>query len=479
VFRISFQSLIQGSARLLDRLIFASLLALLALLAIPYGAVEPWWESIFECAVFALTALWIIEGMLSGTWRVGGYGLLAPLLALIILAFLQSQPLWDGMWGAGVAAGIETQAGLAISADPYETRRFAFKLIALALAGVLLWSHSASRRRLSSLIHMVILIGVASAVFGIVRQTAQPDAAQAGIAEGFLLPYLRPGQGYAQFINRNHFAFLMEMALGLALGLAAGGGVRRDRSLIYVAAMIPLIAALSLSNSRGGVGSLLIQAMLFTLMFGYARRAERAEESSGVSNRLASLKRFGHSPAPRLAFAVCLVLVLAVGVIWMGGDPLVNRLEALPADMRAASANERASQSRVEIWRATWGLVTAHPIAGIGLGAYAVAISSSHDSSGETVPREAHNDYLELLASGGVIGGLFGLWFVFALIKSARAQLRSTDPFRRAACFGAILGLLGVATHSLVDFGLHITINALVFTALAVIATLDGRVKTT
>ena len=65
----------------------------------------------------------------------------------------------------------------------------------------------------------------------------------------------------------------------------------------------------------------------------------------------------------------------------------------------------------------------------------------------------------------------------FALIKRAREQLRSTDQFRRAACFGALVGLFGVACHSLVDFGLHITINALVFTALVAIATLNSPVK--
>jgi len=453
VFRISFQPLTQGLARSLNRLIFASLLALFPLFAIPYGAVEPLWESIFECAVFALMALWIIEGALSGNWRVSDYGLIAPLLALIILASLQSQSL--------------------VSADPYETRRFAFKLLALTLAGVLLRSHISSRRRLGSLIHMVILVGVASAIFGIVRQTTQHGAAQ---AEGFVLHYLRPGEGYAQFINRNHFAFLMEMALGLALGLATCGSARRDRALIYVAAIIPLLTGLALSNSRGGVGSLLGQAMLLALMVGYARSARRIEESSDdAPTQLARLERLGRAPIARFSFAVCLVLALAIGVIWMGGDPLVNRLEALPSDIRAARADERASQSRVEIWWATWGLITAHPIAGVGLGAYATAIPSSHDSSGELVPQEAHNDYLELLASGGLIGGLLGLWFVLALIKSAREQLRLTDPFRRAACLGAILGLFGVAMHSLVDFGLHITINALVCAALVVIATWDGK----
>jgi O-antigen ligase len=164
-----------------------------------------------------------------------------------------------------------------------------------------------------------------------------------------------------------------------------------------------------------------------------------------------------------------------VGVVWLGGDPLVNRLEALPADMRAAMPSDRKRESRVDIWRATWGLIATHPGAGVGMGAYATAIPSSHDSSGEMIPSEAHNDYLELLASGGVIGALLGAWFVMAFIKRARAQLRATDPFRRAACLGAVLGLFGVAVHSLVDFGLHITINALVCVALIAIATPGGE----
>jgi O-antigen ligase len=476
---------------LLDRAIFFALLALIALLAVPYGAVEPWWESIFECAVFTLAALWIVEGLLGGSWRLsnsgkaraaevgqdgilshkkrrvlfatnfGGCSLLAPLAALAIFAFLQS---WT--WRvANAAAGIESQVWTAVSADPYETRRFAFKLLALVLAGALLQSHITSRRRLAALINVLIFVGVASALFGIVRQTAQHD-------EGFLLAYLRPSEGYAQFINRNHFAFLMEMMLGLALGLVVGGGARSDRMLIYVAAMIPLWAGLALSNSRGGVCALLSQALFLALLFGYVRRYSETPEAGGLPSLLT---RIGRSPLARISLVACLVTVLAFGVIWMGGDPLVSRLENLPEDVRAAAPDERASESRIEIWRATWRLIEAHPVAGSGFGAYGVAIPAHHDSSGEMTPREAHNDYLELLASGGVIGGLIGLWFVIVLIRNARRQLLSRDPFRRAACFGAVVGLFGVAIHSLIDFGLHITINALVFISLAVIATLDGK----
>ena len=50
-------------------------------------------------------------------------------------------------------------------------------------------------------------------------------------------------------------------------------------------------------------------------------------------------------------------------------------------------------------------------------------------------------------------------------------QLRSVDSFRRAVCFGALVGLFGVAVHSLFDFGLHfVVVNSLVFVVLLVLA---------
>lgn len=449
----------QPLALLLDRVIFFGLLALIMVLAIPYGSVEAWWESIFECVIFVFTALWIVEGLLSGLWRFNNIRLVAPLLALVVFAYLQSR-YWQG---ATTTAGVESYAWTAISADPYETRRFVYKLLALILTGVLLQSHITNRRRLNALIGVLIFAGVASAIFGVVRQTAQHE-------EGFLLAYLRPEEGYAQFINRNHFAYLMEMTFGLALGLILGGGARRDRALIYVAAIIPLWTALVLSNSRAGIGSLLGQVLFMALMIGVVRRTSEEDYAEGF---LARLSRIGQSLFVRFAIVSCLIALMIVGIIWMGGDPLASRMEDLATDMRAASPDDRTSQSRVEIWMATWRLIKAHPVLGSGFGAYGVALPEHHDSSGELIPREAHNDYLELLANGGIIAGLIGLWFAVVFIKRVREQFHHADAFRRAVCFGAVIGIFGVALHSLADFGLHITFNAIVFTALVTIATLD------
>src|SRR6266481_632391 len=72
--------------RLLEAAIFYGLLILIALVAVPYGTVDPWWDSIFEAAVFGFTILWLLEGLLRGTWLEPTHRLLIPLLILVVFA---------------------------------------------------------------------------------------------------------------------------------------------------------------------------------------------------------------------------------------------------------------------------------------------------------------------------------------------------------------------------------------------------------
>lgn len=451
-------------AKHLDPVIFISLLTLLPLVAIPYGSVHPVWEALFECIVFALGALWIVDGLFSGEWRVSGHRLVLPLIALIALALVQTIPI-----------GSEVEMWRALSADPYETRRFALKLLALTLAGLLMLRYTSNQRRLCTLVHVVIGVGVASALFGLIRKTGQ------GNAPNFLLPQLTPDRGYAQFLDRNHFAFLIEMVLGLVLGLMVGRGFQLDRRLIYLTAALLLCSSLVLSNSRGGIFAMLCQ-LLFTAVLFRAARASR--KSKGNSNAIVHSwwRRMGRLFIVRAGITVCLLIAVTVGIVWLGGDRLVHRLGTVSREFGANSDDKRMNTRRVELWQTTWRLIKAHPITGTGFGGFGTAFPRYHDASGaftldeaQVRPVSAHNEYLELLASGGLIGGALGIWFVIALIKGTHGHLqRSRDPFRRAACFGALAGLFGIGIHSLVDFGLHDTVNAFVFTALVVIATLNG-----
>jgi O-antigen ligase len=477
----------------LEAIVFYSLLAVIALAAIPYGTVQPWWKSVFQCLVFALASLYLVAQLLKPAAprfrSLLSCRLLWPVVALIVFAFLQTLPAPRFLLAA-------TDQRTTVSADVFHTRQFIVQLLALVLVGGLLAKLVNTRRRLLCLVDVVIGIGVASALFGLWRQAAQ-------LVPGFVLPSLRPGFGYGQFINANHFAFLMELALGLTLGIVVCRGVKGRRRAVYLVAALPMWLALVLSYSRGGILSLLCQVLFLGLLFS-AGRDERDSElhperhSESKPGRLADrLLRASRTVAARGVLVAALLAGAVTTVVLVGGDPLAGRVDSLAVELDRNTAD--VYTLRPAIWRATWQLIKDHPIAGVGFGGYWIAIPKYHDASGETTPQEAHNDYLELLASGGVIGCALGIWFVVALFKTAREKLRGTgetegkgesargdegtmvnegfawsnpfwsNSFARAPTIGALVGVLTVAVHSLVDFGLHITINAAVFTVLVAI----------
>jgi hypothetical protein len=53
-----------------------------------------------------------------------------------------------------------------------------------------------------------------------------------------------------------------------------------------------------------------------------------------------------------------------------------------------------------------------------------------------------------------------------ALIQRTKHVLATFTGIQHVLAVGAIIGVIGVGVHSLVDFGLHITGNALVFVML-------------
>jgi O-antigen ligase len=445
--------------------VFYGLLLLTLLTAIPYGTVQPWSEAIFQSVVFALALLFVIEGYLSGSWRIPGSMLLFPAVGLIVLALLQSVPLWS----ANVAASPGGKVWLAISADPFESRRFALKMAAYVVAGALMIRYLIGRRRLQAAAAVVLGVAVASSIFGILRQGLQRPK------QDFVLPYLDFNVGYAQFINKNHFAFLVEMALGLALGLIVARAVRRDRLMIYGAVLLVLWTALVLSNSRGGLLAMIGQMVLALIVFIRHRTGEGTGASKTEST---SVWRFARSLVVQIVLVLALIFVVIVGMVWVGGDPLLSNVEQASTELNAQPTSEyHEGARRRDIWRATWLMIKDSPIAGVGLGGYWAAVPLYHDGSGQLTPQQAHNDYLELLASGGIIGAAIGIWFLFVWGRKVRSAIRSDDADFRASAWGATIAIAGVAIHCLFDFGLHKTINAVVFLwLLAIIAAASNSV---
>jgi O-antigen ligase len=442
----------EAASRAIAAGVFYALMIVIALAAIPYGAAEPWWKALVDCLIFVLAIAGLIGKLLEGQVRDeatrSGYQLIFPLLALIAFAFIQT----IAWFGSPTVAAIALPKTL--SADVFQTRLFIIHLGALILTGWLLVRYATTHRRVRHLVETIIVVGVMSSAFGLWRQTSQH-----GI--GFFLPYLRPGFGYGQFINANHFAFLMEMTLGLTLGIAVCRGVSGGRLILYLVGAVPMSVALVLANSRGGLISILTQVVFLAVLLVSGGR------KTAVERRVSRIRRV----ALQLAMVATIVIGAVTVVVMVGGDPLAGRIDSMSVELDRKTAE--SFTLRQNIWQATWEMIKDHPIAGVGFGGYWIAITRYHHASGETTPQQAHNDYLELLASGGLIGLAIGIWFVVAFVRVACKEIRAADRYARAVKLGALAGILTIAVHSLVDFGLHIPVNALVCTALVGLVVAD------
>jgi O-antigen ligase len=425
--------------------LFYSVLAVIGLAAIPYGAAEPWWKAALQCAIFLIAGVTVAQKTITIEHLKRDWRIFVPAASLIGYALIQTIP--------------GRQSGVTISADVFQTRLFVLQLAALLILGWLLVQHLERRKRLFQLIDVIIGIGFFSACFGLLRQLTQHQ-------RGFFLPNLEAGFGYGQFINPNHFAFLMEMTLGLALGICAARGVAGNRFKIYLIAAVPMWLALVLSNSRAGIVSILFQVLFLSLAFFHNHVqpiAQKTTQSVATAYFL------------RAVLAITMLGAAMIAVAYVGGGPLSRKIDGVHSELNDETA--RTFALRQNIWSSTWQLIKDHPITGVGFGGFWIAITKYHQASGEITPQQAHNDYLELVASGGLIGVAIAAWFLVEVTRRARQRMRNRDRLSRAVSWGATAGILTISIHSVGDFGLHIPINSVVFCALVTLTIVDVRLE--
>ncbi len=256
------------------------------------------------------------------------------------------------------------------------------------------------------------------------------------------------------FVNRNHFAGMLEMSLPFAVMYAAAavaGGRRRD--------FLTVPAAL-----RASLGLGLATVILMGIVFSFSR--------SGFAATLAGLLAMAAlgggralSPSAKAAAAVLVVAAIAAAFFLLSPDALIRRF----AD--AASLEELRSQDRLQLWSETWNLVKAYPLVGCGLGAYRVAFLEFKVTMPMVLDDHPHNDYLQCLAEMGIVGSLLVGLVVIGFVRNAlTAATRHQNPQTRClaiACFGA---MFSIALHSITDFNLYLPANAMLLAWVAGIA---------
>jgi O-antigen ligase len=163
--------------------------------------------------------------------------------------------------------------------------------------------------------------------------------------------------------------------------------------------------------------------------------------------------------------AVLLVALLLVS--WLGVGQILQRLSSV--QLLEVSSGKRASMRRD-----TWRIFLDHPFVGTGLGTLQLVYPPYESLYDGKIVNHTHNDYLEVLAETGLLGGICCAWFLGVLLVQSLERLRQfNNSFSGALQLSGFLACSGFLVHSFVDFNLHIPANALLFFLMAHLATAE------
>lgn len=440
---------------LVDNVIAISLILVVAFAALAHGVVEPWSIFVFELAAAVLTLLWMIKAVADKNLTLVIPQTVWPLAALILLGLAQSVS-WED--GAGVRQSL--------SLDVENTRGTVLVLCSLLALSVLAANFLTGASRLLALTRFLIFFGAVMGVFGLVQYFSGSSS----------IYWMRHAEAVAfgPFFNRDHFAGYMELLIALPVALIVTRYVWGEKRLVYgIAAMFMGMAAI-FTLSRGGMISIFAQ-MVFIAAMSFRRHHKLFEDEDKERGKART--------ASAIAAVVIILASIALGVIWIGAEPVINRIATGDPNSSDLSKTQTFYSVRGEIWENTWTMIRHNPLIGVGLGAYETAYPIYARENGmQGVTAEAHNDYLQILADAGVIGGILVVWFIWALFRAIARGVRSPDPLMAAIAIGGGAGLFGLLVHSLFDFNLHLPSHALVFLLFSVIishigATADQPMK--
>jgi len=414
-----------------------------------FGTVHYWALAVFAATAAGLVCLWCLDGLTLRSVQLSRNALQWPLLGLIILGLVQLLPLRS----AADNGGLQLSLSRALSLDPNSTRLVLVQLVSLLIFFWATLIFTDSPRRLRALTRTIVIFGFLLAMFGLTQSLTTNGASV------YWFRQLTQSTAFGPFINRHHFAGYMELVIALPLGLLFSGALEPHKRPLYAFAVLLMAVALIMTNSRGGLISLVAE-VLFVIVIAGPGGGDNEKSRTSFLMRTALL---------RVAMALGLGIILFVSALAIGGPGVFGRL------LGTVNAADPTT-GRAHFWNVTLDVIKNHPILGAGLGSFSVIYTRYDSGNGLYRLEQAHNDYLQTLADGGIVGGLLGLSFLIILFGRGFARRATDDKFRRGVATGALAGCFAVLVHSAFDFTLHTTANALLFLVLAAMATLDRRV---
>jgi putative inorganic carbon (HCO3(-)) transporter len=414
------------------------------------------------------TRAWII-------WTTGAFLLLAlgafqlvPLPPKLLNAFSpESEAIWGAASRVSRLAGAATGVAHPISIDPRGTAYEFFRigaLLATFIASSLLVRNHARRMVLATVLCSAAMF---ESLYGL-REAALQRYEIWGWVNRLIFNRVT-----GTFVNPNHFAHYVAIVLPLAIFLAAFSwhvsGTPEDplgRRLAHLLeqrvlatafaliAGVACVAGVLLAQSRGALLALCAGLFFVAALLPGRRMA-------------------------RIAFAAVggLALLTAM-IVYLGPERTVGRFVPSELERQTFVGRRIGISSAFSLWQR-------FSVFGSGLGTFESVVSMEQKQDLEKLYHHAHNDYVELAATGGTLGFVIGFVALaggyVTLVRMTFGAKSVELSWRRRAFQAAALACLTIAmVHALFDFNFYIPSNPATLAAIAgaAVATVDHDRRT-
>ena len=428
--------------------ITAGVVAVLIAAPLAFGAVTPGVLASIELAVFVLgaaalvvpkTARAVLDPRLSTPLDV-------PLVMLLGLGLMQLIPLPPAVVGVlspGKLAwladlGLETDRWLPLSMYPYATW---LAVLRIGAAAVLFWLVTrlfTTTGRVRAMLVALTTLGLFEAAYGLGGYVFDP-ARILGMQRGAPFDAVT-----GTFINPNHFAGLIELLLPASVAfylgfVGPGGSTAADRWARHTVAL--------------GAASVMAVALV----------CSRSQTALAISAAALLMTCVAAMPGRRGAAAT--IVIAASAAVLLVGDSA--------AALLAGAAAGRLD--RLAYWHDGVAMAIGFPITGTGLGTWEAVFPIFKTFPAQTTIAHAHNDYLEILAEGGVPGLALFLVILCRLGATLVRGAVAATSRERTIIVALGTGLALLAVHGLADFNFQIPSNLYLFFAVAGLAIVVAR----
>lgn len=391
-----------------------------------------------------------------------GYGLLTlsrehtrrywPLVmiavAIVTLTVLHLVPLPPSLWhalpGREPIAEIDRLIDLQdlwrpITLDPQATRN---ALMALATpCAVLVLGIQLDAREREALLTFLLGIGALTAIWGLLQLMGNPRGPL------YLYSATSYGSPVGLFANRNHQGvFLASLIPLLYCWTQLAEGSWRDlgtskgwRSSMAVAGILLLVPLVLINGSRAG---------LLTLVFSICATMPVLSLVSSTMRRRRGQRSSFARVAP-VATGIVVVAGLALVTIGLGRDQAFERLVG----------SDALAGLRADLLPATWKIAAENFPWGTGVGSFD-DVYRMYEADGLLMPEyinHAHNDFLELLLTGGLAAALIMIFATVVYVVRAWSIMRDGFAEIRTNIWSvaALIALTVLFIASLIDYPLR------------------------